>query len=58
MDNKLIPELERTFKKCSDCGLHPEYVVLLKRLNHMELSQELVDFLCEKAREVFAFVLC
>lgn len=45
----LLSELEKKFKKCSDCGLHPEYVALLKQLDNMNLTQELVDFLCAKA---------
>ena len=45
----LLSELENMFKKCSDCGLHPEYVALLKQLDNMNLTQELVDFLCAKA---------
>lgn len=49
MDSYLLSDLERTFKKCSDCGLHPEYVALLKQLNHIKLTQVLVDFLCAKA---------
>lgn len=48
METCLLAELERTFKKCSDCGLHPDYVFLLNQLNHMELTRELVDYLCEK----------
>ena len=49
MDTFLLTELERTFKKCSDCALHPEYAALLKRLDTIELTQELIDFLCAKA---------
>lgn len=49
MDNCLLFELERTFKKCSDCLLHPEYSALLKQLDNIKLTQELVDFLCTKA---------
>lgn len=49
MDTYLLSELERTFKKCSDCGLHPEYVAFLRQLDNIELTQELVDFLCAKA---------
>ena len=49
MYNSLLPELERTFKKCSDCLLHSEYIALLRQLNNIELTRELVDFLCEKA---------
>ena len=45
----LLSELERTFKKCSDCLLHSEYIALLHQLENIELTQELVDFLCEKA---------
>ena len=49
MDTSLLTELERTFKKCSDCALHPEYAALLKRLDTIELTQDLIDFLCAKA---------
>lgn len=49
MDIFLLSELERTFKKCSDCMLHPEYAALLKQLDTIELTQELVNFLCAKA---------
>jgi len=47
--NRLISELERTFKKCSDSALHPEYTALLKALDHITLTQELIDYLCAKA---------
>ena len=46
MENCLLSELERTFKKCSDWTLHYEYVPLLKQLETITLTQELVDFLC------------
>ena len=49
MDNCLLSELERTFKKCSDCLLHPDYIANLNKLNNIELSQELIDYLCDKA---------
>lgn len=49
MDNCLLSELERTFKKCSDCLLHPDYIPLLNKLCDTELSQELVDYLCDIA---------
>ena len=49
MNNCLLSELERTFKKCSDCGLHPDYIANLNKLNNIELSQELIDYLCDKA---------
>ena len=48
MDNCLLSELERTFKKCSDCLLHPDYIANLNKLYHIELSQELIDYLCNK----------
>ena len=34
MDNCLLSELERTFKKCSDCLLHPDYIANLNKLYH------------------------
>ena len=49
MDHSLLLELERTFKKCSDCALHPEYTALLQELDKIDLTQELVDYLCAKA---------
>ena len=49
MDNCLLSELERTFKKCSDCLLHPDYIANLNKLYNIELSQELIDYLCDKA---------
>ena len=48
MDNCLLSELERTFKKCSDCLLHPDYIANLNKLYNIELSQELIDYLCSK----------
>lgn len=48
MESCLLSELERTFALCSDCLLHPDYTKLLKKLENMHLSQELVDFLCAK----------
>ena len=49
MVNCLVSELERSFKKCSDCVLHPEYTALLKKLDNINLTQELIDYLCAKA---------
>ncbi len=49
MNNYLLSELERTFKKCSDCLLHPDYIAFLNKLYNIELTQELVDYLCDKA---------
>ena len=49
MDNCLLSELERTFKMCSDCLLHPDYIANLNKLYNVELSQELIDYLCDKA---------
>ncbi len=48
MDNCLLSELERTFKKCSDCILDTDYITLLNKLCDLELSQELIDYLCDK----------
>ena len=47
MNNDLLSELERSFKKCSDCLLHPDYVSCLKKLYDIELSQEYIDYLCK-----------
>ena len=49
MDNCLLSELERTFKRCSDSSLHTEYITNLNKLYNTELSQELIDYLCDKA---------
>ena len=49
MDSNLLSELERKFKKCSDCSLDSDYITLLNKLCNIKLSQELVDYLCEKA---------
>ena len=49
MENNLLPELERAFRKCSDCMLHPEYEARLKKLWNLELSEELVAYLRGKA---------
>lgn len=48
MDNCLLSELEHTFKKCSDCLLHSDYIANLNKLYNIELSQELIDYLCNK----------
>ncbi len=48
MDNCLLSELERTFQKCSDCLLHPDYIAILNKLYNVELTQELIDYLCDK----------
>lgn len=48
MNDPLLFELERTFRKCSDCMLYPEYVPLLNELCNIELTQNYVDFLCDK----------
>ena len=47
MNNDLLSALERSFKKCSDCLLHPDYVSCLKKLYDIELSQEYIDYLCK-----------
>ncbi len=48
MNNDLLSALERSFKKCSDCLLHPDYIASLNKLYNIELSQELIDYLCNK----------
>ena len=48
-NDSLLSELENTFKKCSDCLLHPDYIANLNKLRDIELSQELIDYLCDKA---------
>ncbi len=49
MDHCLLSALEQAFKKCSDCLLQPEYTALLNQLDNIELTQELVNYLCAKA---------
>lgn len=44
----MIEKLEYGFSKCSDCLLHPEYKKLLQELYTYDLTQELIDFLCDK----------
>ena len=44
-----LSDLQLDFKKCSDCMLHPEYTARLHALLNQPLTQELVDYLCEKA---------
>ena len=48
MDNSLILELEQTYSKCSDCMLHPDYVSNLNKRYNIELTKDLVDYLCDK----------
>lgn len=43
-----LSELQFYFKKCSDCALYPEYTARLHALLDQPLTQELVDYLCEK----------
>ncbi len=45
----MVENLSLCFSKCSDFLLHPEYEKLLKQLYDYELTQEIVDFLCDKA---------
>ena len=51
MNDPLLLELERKFRICSDCMLYPEYVPLLNELCNIELSQNYVDFLCDKVMQ-------
>ena len=48
MNDNVLSALERTFKKCSDCLLHPDYNANLKKLDDIDLTQELIDYLCDK----------
>ncbi len=45
----MTKDLNFWFSKCSDCLLHPEYEQLLKKLYDYELTQKIIDFLCDKA---------
>ena len=47
MNNDLLSALESSFKKCSDCILHPDYVSCLNKLYDIKLSQEYIDYLCK-----------
>ena len=48
MNSNVLSAMERTFKKCSDCLLHPDYIANLKKLDDIDLTQELIDYLCDK----------
>ena len=48
MNDNVLSAMERTFKKCSDCLLHPDYIANLKKLGDIDLTQELIDYLCDK----------
>ena len=48
MNDNVLSAMERTFKKCSDCLLHPDYIANLKKLYDIDLTQELIDYLCDK----------
>lgn len=45
----MINDLNFWLSECSDGALHPEYKQLLKKLYDYELTQEIIDFLCDKA---------
>ncbi len=45
----MVNNLNLWFSKCSDCLLHPEYEKLLYKLYDYQLTQEIIDFLCDKA---------
>ncbi len=46
MNDVLLSDLKCALNKCSDCILHPEYISLLNKLCHINLSHELIDYLC------------
>ena len=48
MNDNLLSELDRAFKRCSDCILHPEYMSLIKKLHNIKLSKDYIDYLCDK----------
>ena len=48
MNDILLLELDRAFKMCSDCILHPEYISLINKLNNIKLSKVHIDYLCDK----------
>lgn len=43
-----VAALEQAFKRCSDCMLHDDYLPLLEQLIEGELTEEHVNYLCEK----------
>lgn len=47
--NDILPKLEQAFKKCSDCSLHDDYKVFLNKLYDIPLTEDLVEYLCDKA---------
>ena len=48
MKNKILSDLEQAFEKCSDCILSENYLSALNDLISIELSQEIINYLCEK----------
>ena len=48
MNDVLLSELDRAFKRCSDCILHSEYISLINKLNNIKLSKDHIDYLCDK----------
>ena len=43
-----VAALEQAFKRCSDCMLHDDYPPLLEQLIEGELTEEHINYLCEK----------
>lgn len=43
---QILTDLQNYIKRCSDYGLHPDYVSALNKALYCELNQELVDFIC------------
>lgn len=46
----ILHQLNTEFSKCSDCGLTEKYRELLEELRCINLSPELISWLCEKSR--------
>lgn len=47
-----VVELQAWFGRCSGSSLHPEYQLRLNALLVQPMTQELIDFLCDKATDV------
>ena len=48
-ERNMVRNLSLWFSRCSDCLLHPEYEKILNKLYGYQLTQEIIDFLCDKA---------
>ena len=46
LQKQVLMKLQNLIKKCSDCGLHPDYIEVLNSAQYCELNQELIDYIC------------